>query len=1062
MDGGAPLPTPGDVARRLQRTSSKAPRNVAAAPSPPPRIVINPQETAAELADDAKDLEWIVDQLGMTSLANALQAHFTEGKPSPLATLLGAGTSAAEVIALWRQHLQDREHRGLTVLEMLAFERWFSAHPAAVAAGLPGGMQFDKSLHVCRQHVGIALYEHARELNWRRPFVFTRTLSLAREYLQRVVAEDHLANEHTRSQFLGKAAVATVLISRFENCEEQRLRDAIGLLDESMSLGNPALDAMPYYLEAATRLYDLVGDVTILLDARRKYEQTDADPPRPALCLNLAELWLRLAEAAVSDAARALCLQRVRSSIEQALDANWLEPADRVRCTILSAFTDLLEKALPKWHPKVVIRSMRTPFGLAEHALDTLLTDIDDTRGGLDVVDHLIAALTKLMISSRGEPLSRRVLADLQSAVSVSPIVHTDRRISALREATRIRQGNASPLTDEGSRIRQGDDFIHLAALTNNPRIRKDGIARLLNEAVSDPNSCNPLVILGRDIEENGAIAESEMVDIERRLEHESGYRLWLRAIVRGDETELYRSAAARAIRSPDVRHRHLGGRSNALTVEDHLGISTDTFVFKRTSFRSSQLELRRAEVIEQALARAGLADRYGLVDHITAIEERLPDGAGELRPVMTVRRFARGSSLADIGSETPAVALARLTSTARYLAYIHSIERQTAGPPHGMRKELKTKEIGRWLKVVVDQAGDRSYFQRWWELAGAVPSFPRRDAHAFNWIVTDEERILAVDLEAVGWRPVGYELAQLTDDVPILPCTEDGWSQRLGILNAYGRVLALGGGEVGDDDLLKGYIAGLMARAVRALTEPGGSRVRRLHGQRLLRLIENEASKAHGADLASDFLVLWAHRTGAPAGLAIPDLADSRRRHISKALAFHLRHNPAIPRDSAGWAPVDVLTGQLRADGLRVSSIDVLAVATAIDETRFESSNTHIRAMYGHSVHVDIDYKEPTEQPRLFHATPINAINAIFKNQDGGLRPMTRQWVHLSTDWKKALETGSRKGSSVLMSVTPAPDFETTFHHAGGATWLAGPVSAERLKIIPLYEMFEWTLTNQ
>ncbi|MGC4866451.1 RNA 2'-phosphotransferase [Micromonospora sp. DT53] len=1060
MGGVAPVPTPGDVARRIRQRSDTALRNRA---TPlPPRIVVNPREAAAEFADEAKDLEWIVDQLGMTSLASALEDHFVEGEPSSLATLLGIGTSAPEVVALWRQHLQ---HGDLSVLEMLAFERWFSAHPDAVASALPGGMQFDKSLHVCRQHVGIALYEHARELNWRRPFVFTRTLSLAREYLRQVVEEHHLTNEHTRGQFLGKAAVATVLISRFENCEEQQLRDALNLLDESMRLGNPAQDAVPYYLEATIRLYDLTGDVKILVDARRKYEHTDdVDPPRPGRCLNLAEMWLRLAEAAGSKDARALCLRRAHDSIGQARESTGLEPADRVRCTILGTFADLLTDAAPHWHPRVVIRSMRTPFGLAEHALNTLLAETDDVRAGLDVVDQLITALTKLMISSRDEPLCRRVLADLQSAVSVSPVVSTHRKISALREASRIRQGNTAPLGDEGSRIRQGDDLIHLAALTSNPRLRKDGIIRLLNEAVSDPNSCNPLVVLGRDIEENGAVIETELADIERRLEHESGYRLWLRAIARGDATELYRSAAARAIRSPDVRHRHLGGRSNALTVEDHLGLSTDTFVFKRTSFRSSQLELRRAEVIEQALSRAGLADRYGLVDHITVLEERLPDGSGELRPVMTVRRFARGSSLANIGGESQAVALARLTSTARYLAHIHATERQTAGVPHGMRKELKTKEIGRWLKVLVDRAGDRSYFQRWWELAGAVPSFPRRDAHAFNWIVTDEERILAVDLEAVGWRPVGYELAQLTDDVPVLSCTTDGWALRLDILNEYGRTLALDGAEVGDEDLLKGYTAGLMARAVRALTEPGGSRALRLHGQRLLRLIAGEASEAHGRDLARDFLIRWAHRTGAPAGLAVPEPADSRRRHISKALAFHLRHNPVIVRDSAGWAPVDVLTAQLRADGLRVSTVDVLAVAAAIDETRFECSETHIRAMYGHSVPVEIDYMELTEQPRLFHATPIRAVNEIFQSQRGGLRPMIRQWVHLSADWKRALEAGGRKGSSLLMSVAPAPapNPDITFHYAGGTTWLSGPIPAGRLTIVPLYEIFEWTLTNQ
>jgi RNA:NAD 2'-phosphotransferase (TPT1/KptA family) len=1009
------------------------------------------------LADEAKDLEWIVDQLGMTSLADALQNHFVEGESSPLASLLTVGTSAAEVIALWKGYLNSRD---LKVLEMLAFERWFSAHPAALAAELPGGMQFDKTLHVCRQHVGIALYEHAREMNWRRPFVFSRTLSLAREYLRRVVEERHLTNEHTRGQFLGKAAVATVLISRFETCDELRLRESLRLLDESMSLGNPVPDAMPYYLEGAARLYDLTGDVTILIDARRKHEETAVDQPRPAQCLSLAELWLRLAEVTVSDRARAVCLRHVRDNIEDALDANGLESADRVRYTILIAFAELLEDAAPQWHPKVVIRGMRTPFGLAEHALGTLLAETSH-GGGLDLVDYLISALTKLMIDSRGEPLCRRILADLQSAVSISPIVPVPRRISALREATRIRQGNNSPLADEGSRIRQGDDLIHLAALTNNPRIRKEGIIRLLNEAVSDPNSCNPLVVLGRDVESNGAIAESVLADIERGLERASGYRLWLRAIARGNATELYRSAAARAIRSPDVRHRHLGGRSNALTVEDHLGLSTDTFVFKRTSFRSSQLELRRAEVIERALARDGLADRFGLVDHMTVLEESLPDGADDLRPVITVRRFARGSSLADTGTEKPEIARVRLTAAAQYLAHIHAIEREGAGSPTGMRKELKTKEIGRWLKAIVDVSGDRSYFERWWELAGAMPAFPRRDAHVFNWIVTDEGRILAVDLEAVGWRPVGYELAQLTDDVPVLPCTAEGWNQRLDIMAEYGRVLALRGAEVGSD-LLKGYVAGLMARAVRALTDPGASRSLRLHGQQLLRLIASEASDAYGCALAGDFLMLWARRLGAPTGLTVPDLADSRRRHISKALAFHLRHNLSINRDPAGWAPVDLLTGQLRADGLRVSTADVLAVAAAIDETRFESSDTHIRAMYGHSVPVDIDYSPPGEPPRLFHTTSIRAANAIFQSQSAGLRPMARQWVHLSTNWKKALEAGGRKGSTLLVSVASASDPAITLHHAGGATWLASPIAPGMLTIVPLYEIFEWTLTNQ
>ncbi|WP_158609982.1 RNA 2'-phosphotransferase [Micromonospora musae] len=1061
MDSRAQVPSPGDIARRIRQRTANSPgssattfhhlQDVVRRPA-----IMNPVETATSLADEAKDLEWIIDQLGLKSLSEALIDCFRRDEASPLAALLSADASASEVVGLWEQHLNSGR---MSVLEMLAFERWFSLHPSAIAMDLPGGMQFEKTLHVCRQHVGLALYEHARDVNWRRPFVFTRTLALAREYLQRVVAEAHLTNERTRNQFLGKTAVATVLISRFEDCQEETLREAIELLKISISSGNPPQDATPYLLEGVIRLYDLTGDVNLLLDVKDTSQVDPAYQPRVAHFLNMAEIWLRLAERARSHGVIQVCLERADLNLEQAGESHPTESTDRVRQAILSTFLEALRDSGWQRHPSVTIRYLRTPFGLAEHARDHLLLEGNDA--GLHMVDRLIAELTTLMDSIRGEPICRRVLADLLSAVSVSSAVPSDRRISALREAIRIRYGNNSPLTDEASRIRQGDDLIRLGALTGDQKVRRDGVLQLLREVSADTSSCNPLVILGRDIETNGPILESELKDIERHLEGQPGYRLSLRAIASGDSTSLYRSAAARAIRSPDVRHRHLGGRSNALTVEDHLGLSTDTFVFKRTRFRSCQLELRRAELIEETLRRDALGDRYGLVDHIAVLEEELPALENDLRSVMTVRRFARGSSLANIGSEEPSLAIARLTSTARYLAHIHAIERKVDDTPSGMRKELKTKEVGRWLKVIVDKPGDRSQFDRWWDLVRALPSFPRRDAHAFNWIVTDEEQILAVDLEAVGWRPVGYELAQLTDDVPILPCTRTGWTQRLAILAAYGETLTQRQMNVGDADLLQGYIAGLTARAIRALSDPSGSHGLRLHGHNLLRLIEMTADLEPARDLARDINLLWARRLGAPAGLTIPDLADARRKHISRALAFHLRHNPTIPRDRAGWAPVETLTSQLRSDGLRVSTIDVLAVAGAIDETRFESSETHVRAMYGHSVHVDISYTSSAERPQLFHATSMRALNQIFQGQ-GGLRPMSRQWVHLSTEWRKALQAGGRKGSPILLGLASAEQSAATFHHAGGSTWLAEEISAPLLTIIPIFGVFEWRLTNR
>jgi RNA:NAD 2'-phosphotransferase (TPT1/KptA family) len=568
-------------------------------------------------------------------------------------------------------------------------------------------------------------------------------------------------------------------------------------------------------------------------------------------------------------------------------------------------------------------------------------------------------------------------------------------------------------------------------------------------------------VLLARDIEAHGPLPAKELTTLEYRLRGEKGYRLWLRAIAAGDHISLYRWAAARAIRSPDVRRRLLGGRSNTLTVEDHLGLSTDTFVFKQTTARRAELELNRAAVIEEELVRRGLAGEFGLVDHITVLEEG-PPSADDLRTVMTVRRFARGSMLSDVAEQSAAVQTAQLTRAGRFLAYIHAVECGAHRQPMHVHKELKTKEVGRWLKAIADIPGDRSFFARWWDGVRSLKALPRRDAHAFNWIVTDNDRILAVDLEAVGWRPVGYELAQLTDDVAILPCTDEGWAQRLAILDVYGAVLAERGVVVGADDLLQGYVGGLIARAVRALSDPEGSRSRRAHGNDLLHLVARVAPDETARQLTEDILQLWARRLGAVQGTTIPERTDARRRQISRTLAYHLRHSTTIRRDRAGWASVEMLTDQLRADGLKVSTMDILAVASAIDENRFEIADSHIRAMYGHTVPVDIDYVSSAERPRLFHATPMQAVDSIFQRYGGGgLQPMARQWVHLATDWRRAMRTGERRGSAVLLSLAPDQEETGTFHHAGGVVWLTAGVASSALTIVPIYTIFDWSMNS-
>jgi AAA ATPase domain/Adenylate and Guanylate cyclase catalytic domain len=74
------------------------------------------------------------------------------------------------------------------------------------------------------------------------------------------------------------------------------------------------------------------------------------------------------------------------------------------------------------------------------------------------------------------------------------------------------------------------------------------------------------------------------------------------------------------------------------------------------------------------------------------------------------------------------------------------------------------------------------------------VPLLTRRDAHAFNWLLSGTNKVSAIDLEATGWRPTGYELAQLTN----LTVPDDVTLQlRVGVNS--GQVIA---GEIGSGAL--------------------------------------------------------------------------------------------------------------------------------------------------------------------------------------------------------------------------------------------------------------------
>jgi putative RNA 2'-phosphotransferase len=80
------------------------------------------------------------------------------------------------------------------------------------------------------------------------------------------------------------------------------------------------------------------------------------------------------------------------------------------------------------------------------------------------------------------------------------------------------------------------------------------------------------------------------------------------------------------------------------------------------------------------------------------------------------------------------------------------------------------------------------------------------------------------------------------------------------------------------------------------------------------------------------------------------------------------------------------------------------------VDESfkrRFEIVEDRIRALYGHSVGVDLRLPNVVPPEILYHGTAWRMVREIMEE---GLKPMGRLYVHLSTTQEEARQVGRRR----------------------------------------------------
>jgi putative RNA 2'-phosphotransferase len=145
----------------------------------------------------------------------------------------------------------------------------------------------------------------------------------------------------------------------------------------------------------------------------------------------------------------------------------------------------------------------------------------------------------------------------------------------------------------------------------------------------------------------------------------------------------------------------------------------------------------------------------------------------------------------------------------------------------------------------------------------------------------------------------------------------------------------------------------------------------------------------------------------------------------LSKEISYALRHAPweyELELDSVGFVPVEQLLNSINESDdyeREITVNDFEHIIEISDKKRFEIQGDKIRALYGHSVPMHIS-KEPILPPDiLYHGTSHKAYDSIMS---GGLKPMGRQYVHLSVDTETAVQVGKRRDRNpVILKIDAA-----------------------------------------
>ena len=146
-------------------------------------------------------------------------------------------------------------------------------------------------------------------------------------------------------------------------------------------------------------------------------------------------------------------------------------------------------------------------------------------------------------------------------------------------------------------------------------------------------------------------------------------------------------------------------------------------------------------------------------------------------------------------------------------------------------------------------------------------------------------------------------------------------------------------------------------------------------------------------------------------------------RIRLSKFLSYILRHAPHeynLKLDKNGYAEIEKVLSILGEKFRFFKKEDLFSLVKSDRKGRFEIADNKIRATYGHSIEIAPKAKPVTPPEFLYHGTSGESAEKIASS---GLRPMGRQFVHLSLNESDAYAVGLRHTENPVILKIMAKD---------------------------------------